>query len=329
LDNCINKIAPNRTGPSTGDAINWSKIAGFNYQPSYGCDALDIWLNKFDEEVIRRELTGGKSCFPAMNTVRLWLSHEPFYRNPELFIDHFEKVLSICGKLSLQAIPVLFNNWHSFPEFGGISPELIHYWFKEYGQMGDSTNYLFKPYLDAIWSRYTTDNRILAWDLCNEPYNNFCPEMAEWLAHTYRWGKRMDVRQPISVSLQSDLAQLRECRDFCDVFMIHPYFTTEENILEVLAYAKACGKGCIATECCWGSLDDEARVAFIRNDLSILSAHGIGFLPHALQESKVGDLHRPRYAAFGIVSSASYMAFINMDGSLRPGHGVYNEYCQS
>jgi hypothetical protein len=41
----------------------------------------------------------------------------------------------------------------------------------------------------------------------------------------------------------------------------------------------------------------------------------------ARHESYVADLHRPQY---GVISSAEYMAFIHMDGSLRAGHEVFN-----
>ena len=50
---------------------------------------------------------------------------------------------------------------------------------------------------------------------------------------------------------------------------------------------------------------------------------GIGFLPHALQESLAEDLHRPE---FGRVGSPGFMAFVLMDGSVRPGHGIFNKY---
>jgi hypothetical protein len=68
-------------------------------------------------------------------------------------------------------------------------------------------------------------------------------------------------------------------------------------------------------------LDDAKRAQIVVSDCSALVQAGIGFMPHALQESLVGDLHRPQY---GVISSASSMHFVAMDGSLRPGHEVYN-----
>lgn len=72
-----------------------------------------------------------------------------------------------------------------------------------------------------------------------------------------------------------------------------------------------------------GALDDARRVAIIQADLETLQQQDVGFLAHALHESYVADLHRPRY---GIISSAEYMAFIHMDGSLRPGHDLFNRF---
>jgi len=89
-------------------------------------------------------------------------------------------------------------------------------------------------------------------------------------------------------------------------------------------FARKQGKPLLATECCWGSLDDARRAAIIRSDLEVLAKQGIGFLAHALQESYVADLHRPQ---FGVVSGAEYMAFVNLDGVLRAGHEVFNQYC--
>ncbi len=82
-------------------------------------------------------------------------------------------------------------------------------------------------------------------------------------------------------------------------------------------------KPLISTECCWGSLDDGVRVKRIRDELGALKKYKIGFFPHALYESYVADLHRPQY---GFVDTPGYMAFINMDGTLRSGHDVYNAF---
>ena len=58
-------------------------------------------------------------------------------------------------------------------------------------------------------------------------------------------------------------------------------------------------------------------------ELGLLKRHGIGFLPHALHYSAVADLHRPHSWQ---TWDSMYMGFIEPDGSIRPGHEVYNEF---
>jgi hypothetical protein len=94
-------------------------------------------------------------------------------------------------------------------------------------------------------------------------------------------------------------------------------------LAETSDYARQLNKGVLATECCWGSPDDAERTQIVVSDCGNLSRAGIGFMPHALHESLVGDLHREQ---FGVLSSASSMHFIAMDGSLRPGHEVFNSF---
>ena len=83
------------------------------------------------------------------------------------------------------------------------------------------------------------------------------------------------------------------------------------------------GKPALATECCWRSNDDSLRTDAVRAELGLLKRHGIGFLPHALHYSAVADLHRPHSWQ---TWDSMYMGFIEPDGSIRPGHEVYNEF---
>jgi hypothetical protein len=309
------------------DTPDWSKVRGFNYQPSFGSTGVEIWVDKFDATAVDNELRLGRQYFPGMNTVRLWMSPDAYIKNPAAFTQNFETTLKDCAKYGIRAIPTLFNNWHSVPDFGGISAEMVGYWFTNYGQNGQASDYIWRPYLTAMFQGHASDSRILAWDLCNEPFNSgSASTYTPWLQHTYNLAKTLGAEQPIGVSVGADVGSLQLVAACSDVLMIHPYFASGANWSSLNAYAAKCGKGLLATECCWGSLDDAARVSYIRSDLDALSAQGVGFLAHGLYESYVADLHRAKY---GPVSSAGYMAFINMDGSLRAGHDVFNEYCES
>lgn len=318
----ISSFAAESTGKTMPAWVNpYRDIRGFGYQPSYEATGYSIW-RQFRPEKFDAELGLGKKFFPKINTVRYWLSFDAFAVDSSGFAEHFETALDIANSHGLKVVPTLFNNWHSVPGFGGIAEEMLNYWFVSYGKKGESSNYVFRPYLEKVVGDHAKDNRILLWDLCNEPHNNGNWSLTmEWLTHSYKTCKSMGVSQPVSVSVQGGIGQLRAVEAISDLFLIHPYFAKPELLSETVDFAMKESKGVLATECCWGSLNDAERTQIVVSDCGNLARAGIGFMPHALHESLVGDLHR---AQFGIISSASSMHFIAMDGSLRPGHEVYN-----
>ncbi|MEI8246563.1 MAG: cellulase family glycosylhydrolase [Lentisphaerota bacterium] len=313
------------TDAPVSSKFDWSIVRGFNYQPSFGSNATEIWVDKFDVCIVRNELETAKKHFPGMNTVRIWLSHDTFLCHRAEFMRNFKAVLDICHSLNLYAIPVLFNNWHSIPDFGGISPEMINYWFLSYGKSGTAPNYIFRPYFEEMFTTFDTHPSLLAWDMCNEPFNSDAPAITPWLRDIYNSAKKLGIRRPVGVSVQASLPQVEKVAEFSDVIMIHPYFADKNTKLpDIVRFASGKGKPVLATECCWGELDDAKHVELVRADLETLKNLKLGFLIHALYESPVGDLHRPD---LGTMSSAGYMAFINRDGSLRKGHEIFNDYC--
>jgi hypothetical protein len=88
-------------------------------------------------------------------------------------------------------------------------------------------------------------------------------------------------------------------------------------------FAAKLKKPLLATETCWGALDDGKRVEIIRYTLAQLKKRRIGWLVYLLHHSLIADAHRPE---FGPVSAPGNLAFIEADGSLRPGHEVFNEF---
>lgn len=299
---------------------DYSRVRGFNYQPSYHSSGAGIWLD-FRPDVVDLELGRGKKYFPGINTVRLWLSADAFAVNSRKAAANFEAALGIAARHGLRVVATLFNNWHSLPDFGGLSLETIRYW-------GDPKNNTIPPnllaaYVEQIACAHGRDDRILMWDLCNEPFNSGSDdEYATWLTRIYRQCKAAGVRAPIGVSIPPSLKQLELAEPISDVIMIHPY-GNQKFLDGAVALGRRTNKPVIVTECCWGHLDDARRAAIIEKELTALKAAGIGFLAHVLHHSLVADCHR---VAYGAVSTAGYMAFIEADGSLRRHHEVFNKF---
>jgi len=315
--------------------MDYSKIKGFNYQPSYGSNGFELW-QKFDEKIIDNELGLGKKYFPKMNAIRLWLSWDAFCRNRKRFASNFEKALAIAGRHDLSVMPVLFNRWHdNLLDYGGI---YVDHFLPRINWVQREN--MFDPYMEAIVGKHAGDTRVFAWDLCNEPFSYSCapdeiPEIysAEyaWLEALYNTCKKLGARAPVTVGIHCGVP-LSKIEQISDVLSIHPYWTGsphqdksayEKKLDEDAAFASKVRKPLLATETCWGEVDDGRRVEIIRYTLGELNKRKIGWLVYLLHHSLIADAHRPE---FGPVGAPGNLAFIEADGSLRPGHEIFNEF---
>lgn len=291
-------------------ATGCSHIHGFNYQPSWGSNGLEVWGDDFDVARYRTELSRGNEYFPGFNTVRIWLSWSAYLAGPEAFMERFKQAVDVCGELDLLVVPVIFNRWTGNPSWDEVTE----------AELRSDFDTVFAPYVNDLVTSMKGDRWILAWDLCNEP-----PLVAgevDWLGRIQRRVKQVDPQALTCIGTVT-VEQTRAVASLQDILTPHLYNQFLPRIAEYSQLAHEAGKPMMSTECCWGSLDDADRVRRIVENLSVLRQRKIGFFPHALQESRVADLHRPQY---GPVGDPGYMAFVQMDGSLRPGHEIYNEF---
>jgi hypothetical protein len=336
------------SGTLAADKHSWSKIRGFNYQPSSGTSGLEVW-RQFDAKTVELEIGRGKRHFPGMNTLRWWHSWEAFSRDPKRYAEKFEASLTISKKFGCMAIPVLFNRWHdAVLDFGGI---YVDHFLPGSFSAGPG---IFDRYLTDVVGPHINDPRILAWDLCNEPYwyrqdyvppwinanvmaglDKVAPLVAEaetaWLKRLYDQCKALGCVAPLTVGGWANLP-LEAVNSISDILTIHPYWRHDQKMDKAafeamldadMNYARKVGKPLIATECCWGDMNDAVRAESVRYTLEQLTRRGIGFTAHLLHHALVADAHRPE---FGYVGAPGYMAFVEADGSLRLGHEVFNEF---
>jgi hypothetical protein len=316
--------------------MDYTKVRGFNYQPSFGSSGFEIWQN-FDAKTVDLELDQGKKYFPKMNAIRLWLSWDSFKRDDKRFAERFEQALKSADAHGLVVMPVLYNRWHdSVLDYGGT---YIDHFLP--GVSWVQRRDMFKPYLETVVGGHAKDPRVFSWDLCNEPFSYGCPpskipeiEKAEfaWLEDTYKTCKQLGAQAPICIGIHPGhkIPGIQRIEPISDLLAIHPYWVPpqdkagyERQLDDYVAFARKAGKPLLATETCWGSLDDAKRVEIIRYTLGELKKRDIGWLVYLLHHSLIADAHRPE---FGPVGGPGNLAFIEADGTLRPGHEVFNEY---
>jgi len=262
----------------------FSSVRAFNYQPGYAATGVEIWRG-FRADQISNEISRGNDIFPHINTIRIWLSFDAWLIESRTS-ERVPEMLGILERSGLRAVVTLFNGWHSFPDFGGITPEHMSLFAGQPGHFGP----------------------------------------------LYRECKALGAKAPITVGIHPGVP-LEMVTSMSDLLSNHPYWVHnaknankqayEKKLDAEVAYARKVAKPILATECCWGDLNDKVRVDSIRYTLTQLKQRGIGWLVYLLHHSLIADAHRPE---FGPVGGPGNLAFIEADDSLRPGHEVFNEF---
>lgn len=321
--------------PKASRVHEYAGMRGFNYQPSWGSNDISIWCH-FNDDLFSRELDLGKQHFPGIQVLRIWFSPNAWLEDRKGFLEAAGRAMAMMAQRNLKMLPVYFNGWHSYPDFGGFCNLQLRQHKKNHNWA------LFRQYTRELQKVLTDNGEILMHDVSNEPFNSVTGTDAdvglvrECLGVVAGELHEASPRIPVCVGTQGmSLKDLDWVDPFVDVHAIHPYVLrpglpkkSQEDRLERFAQLmkrlEELNKPGLVTECCWGSNDDAVRARIVREELSLYQQHRIGFLPHALHHSWVADLHRPRpWQTWGTM----YMGFIDPDGSIRPGHEVYNEFC--
>ncbi len=313
----------------------FSDVRGLGFIPPWGSNGRDVWLERFDAAEYRRLIQLGKKAFPKLNTLRIVFSMDAWYDNRELAVQNMRKAGEIVKSEGMKMIPVYFNNWHTIPDFGGLSHEIL--------KSGSGTWKNFGNYITEVAQTLEPLDVVLVHDICNEPLNNclyweegtermrdFVAKMAEYL-HSVS-------RVPVTVGSQAGPWKRTTCGVDCDIDLFapcvdviscHPYivmgreFGSREKYLDwILEKAAKYGKPVLATECCIGARTDAERVEIIRKELDGLVRRRIGFVAHGLTPSPAADLHKAKEGQGG----GFFMPFMDLNGVVRPGHEAFNEY---
>jgi len=253
--------------------------------------------------------------------LRIWLDWSAYLALGEGMIDHVESALDILGRNGLQMMPVLFNRWVDprYPAGSISSEDLAHssYAFDK-----------FWPYVDALVGRLGQDERIVMWDLCNEPQTPRAqPEISLretlWLAATAERVRKHHPRAPVTIGTMT-YDYVVALAPLVDVISFHPYAQSGEEMDKLcrdhLAIAGGCGKSLLCTETCKGSLDDQERGALARACIETLERYEIGWLAWQMVSGRFVTGSRERTDSNAVRPDEGYMPFVLPDGATRPGH---------
>jgi hypothetical protein len=221
---------------SKEEANSWYKeqpwLVGCNFLPSSAINQLEMFQeDTFDEETIEKELDWAKDL--GFNSLRVYL-HDLLWSEKDKFKKAFDKFLDICEKRNIKPIIVLFDDCHRpFPKLGkqplpvkGVhnsgwkqSPgmELVNQVDEEKIDAKEFNR--LKEFVQGVLKDFSSDERILMWDIYNEPGQFGIGDKAlKLLQYTWEWAYEI---RPFILMKQKNwnrpLRDLKNLKDLCYV----------------------------------------------------------------------------------------------------------------
>ncbi len=151
-------------------------LVGADYIPANAINQLEMWQpDTFDPAQIDKELGWAQSA--GMNTMRVFLHDLLWQQDPVGFQKRLNVFLDIAARHHIKPMLVIFDScWDPFPKLGPQHPPIpgVHNsgWVQSPGAIAleDPAQYpRLEAYVKGIIGAFASDNRILAWDVWNEP----------------------------------------------------------------------------------------------------------------------------------------------------------------
>ena len=240
-------------------ADTWYKeqgwLVGANFLPSTAINQLEMWQeDTFDTVTINKEL--GWAASLGMNTMRVYLHDLLHEQDSTGFYNRMDTFLDIAERHNIKPLFVFFDScWDPFPELGKQRDPKPHVhnsgWVQSPGQkaLQDSTQYpRLERYIKGVVGKFAQDDRILGWDVWNEPDNmtgasyekveikNKVDLVVPLLEKTFVWARSANPSQPLTSgvwagdwSAEEKLKPIEKIQlEQSDIISFHNYDSPEE-----------------------------------------------------------------------------------------------------
>lgn len=190
-------------------------LVGANFVPSDAINELEMFqAATFNPALNDKELGLGESI--GMNTMRVFLQDQLWQQDPEGFKKRLDIFLSIAAKHHIRPLLVLFDScWETNPHLGPQHPPIpgVHNsgWVQSPGKQelqDRSYEPKLKAYVQGVVGAFANDDRILGWDIWNEPDNQGGDVEAdvpakvrrvdELLPKAFAWARAENPSQPLT-----------------------------------------------------------------------------------------------------------------------------------
>ncbi len=246
---------------SAQQANDWYKtqpfLVGANFIPSTAINQLEMWqAETFDPATIDRELGYAEGI--GMNVMRVFLHNLVWEQDAEGYKKRIEQFLQIADKHHIKIMFVLFDScWNDDPKLGKQSDPVTGKhnsgWVRGPGtkRLFDSRTWAgLESYTKGVLTAFSTDKRVLVWDLFNEPTNNgYNDAVMPLLTKTFEWAQAARPGQPVTVGLWHDHPLSNELMvNQSDIITFHNYSEAPQLETQIVDLQKRYGRPVICTE---------------------------------------------------------------------------------
>ncbi|MEE4194822.1 MAG: 1,4-beta-xylanase [Anaerolineae bacterium] len=259
-------------------------LRGCDFIPSTAINQLEMWqAETFDVETIDRELGWAEDL--GFNSMRVYLHDLLWLQDAKGFKQRINQYLSIAWKHGISTLFVLFDDcWNDHLRLGK-QPEPVpgrhnSGWVKSPGSavLNDLSQWSrLEEYVKDIVSTFGQDERVVVWDVYNEPGNGFVDMLglsflkkigamvgAAWkhlfvpsssemlLKKAFQWAREANPIQPLTAGLWLFAPSManainKTCVEMSDVISFHSYNPIEKT-QKLVEKLKQYGRPLICTE---------------------------------------------------------------------------------
>ena len=241
-------------------ANDWYKkqgwLVGADFLPSTAINQLEMWqAETFDSATIDRELGWAHNI--GMNVMRVYLHDLAWQEDPEGFKNRMNRYLAISTKNQIKTLFTIFDDcWNPDPAIGKQPDPKpgIHNsgWVRSPSKTvhDDATQWTYlEKYVKDVLTTFRNDDRVLMWDLYNEPGNSSYNETSmPLLKKVFEWAWAVRPSQPLTAATWYDNKDFNTFQlANSDIITIHNY-NDADNLEKELKEKAKLGRPIVCSE---------------------------------------------------------------------------------
>lgn len=278
---CLIAVGQNAINDSTPIKGRWSKkkinkwhkklpwLVGCNYYPATAINQIEMWQSStWDPETINKELGWAEAI--GMNTLRVYLHNLVWEDDEEGLYQRMDEFLDICQRHKIRPWFVFFDDCHyPNPKLGPQPLPVPRYhnsgWVNSparevalrYAQGKATLDEVaaLKGYVQKTLFRFKDDERVLLWELYNEPGRGngelgdlpgekkplaILDNSKKLVYDSWVWAREISPSQPITSTTEGSLGKtnIKINRINSDVYSIHSYDGIDDLKNKIMDYKK-------------------------------------------------------------------------------------------